>query len=190
MKELRIEARLRNNVLYHAILDKYKTMAEFCRENDFHQTEVGGLLNLKTSPVKRNGKFRKVCIDLADFFKTLPEDLFPLRIYNLPNTKGSIEVSFAELPDGGRELLQLPASDSPFKEALQKELQERIKKALLILTPREEKIIRMYILEGGYTLEEIGDIFGVCKERIRSIIAKGLRKLRFYSAKESLREYI
>jgi len=193
MKELRIEARLRNNVLYQAIFSRYKSVAAFCQENDFSQGLVGSLLNLKHSPINRKGEFRPICVGLANFFKTLPEDLFPLHIYDLPNTKGTIEISFAELPDGGCELLQLPDSNSPFEEVLQKELQERIKKALSILTPREEKVIRMYYLDNDNmenTYEKISNEIGISGTRVGQILHKALRKLYCSPVKELLEDYV
>ena len=49
------------------------------------------------------------------------------------------------------------------------------------LTPREEKVIRMRLGIGeatDYTLEEVGEAFGLTRERIRQIEAKALKKLR------------
>ncbi len=60
-------------------------------------------------------------------------------------------------------------------------LKEDIQRALEILNPREQKIIRMrFGLDDGTprTLEEVGQEFGVTRERIRQIEAKALQKLR------------
>ena len=58
---------------------------------------------------------------------------------------------------------------------------EKIQSALTTLTPREEKVIRMRFGIGEkteYTLEEVGEHFGVTRERIRQIEQDALRKLR------------
>ena len=60
------------------------------------------------------------------------------------------------------------------------------------LTPREERIIKMrFGLEDGteHTLEQVGQNFGVTRERIRQIEAKALRKLRHPSRNSRLRAF-
>ena len=70
---------------------------------------------------------------------------------------------------------------SPLEAAIQLSLKERMASMLKTLTPREERIIRMrFGLEDGsqHTLEEVGQVFAVTRERIRQIEVKALRKLR------------
>ncbi|HEX2966253.1 MAG TPA: sigma-70 family RNA polymerase sigma factor [Syntrophorhabdaceae bacterium] len=73
-----------------------------------------------------------------------------------------------------------PKAASPFSEFVDISLKEEIDKVLATLTPREEKVIRMRLGIGektDFTLEEVGDVFGLTRERIRQIEAKALRKL-------------
>jgi RNA polymerase primary sigma factor len=78
---------------------------------------------------------------------------------------------------------------SPVEAALRGNLGELMRKVLATLTPREEQILRMRFGIGqktDCTLEEVGKLFAVTRERIRQIEAKALRKLRQTSRAHSL----
>jgi RNA polymerase primary sigma factor len=74
-----------------------------------------------------------------------------------------------------------PDLESPFEATLSQDMAEQTRKLLSTLTPREEKVLRMRFGIGQRaenTLEEVGQVFDVTRERIRQIEAKALRKLR------------
>ena len=72
-------------------------------------------------------------------------------------------------------------------------LKEKINEILSTLTPREARIIRLRFgidQNHPYTLEELGQKFGLTRERIRQIEGKALRRLRHPNRSHALREYI
>jgi RNA polymerase primary sigma factor len=84
-------------------------------------------------------------------------------------------------------------SISPDRSAAHSMLSDRVAKVLATLTPREEKVIRLRFGLGDgtpRTLEEVGKIFKVTRERVRQIEAKALRKLTHPSRSRKLQGYI
>lgn len=80
----------------------------------------------------------------------------------------------------------------PSVDAARNLLRERLKDVLVDLTPREQKILAMrFGLDDGitHTLEEVGNEFGVTRERIRQIEAKSLEKIREHRNLKKLRGY-
>ena len=80
----------------------------------------------------------------------------------------------------------------PPVEAARTLLRERLKEILVDLTPREQKILSMrFGLEDGitHTLEEVGQEFGVTRERIRQIEAKSLERIREHRSLKKLKGY-
>lgn len=98
--------------------------------------------------------------------------------------------------DGESELMHFVENENvvaPFVTVQQHLLEEDISMALSELTEREASIIKLrFGLEGNrsHTLKELGEIFGVTRERIRQIQQKALRKLRSPQNQSKLRNYL
>ena len=84
-------------------------------------------------------------------------------------------------------------SPSPSQITYQNMLRERMDKLLATLSPREARILRLrfgFDDNRPYTLEEVGEKFGLTRERIRQIEGKALRRLRHPCRARQLREYL
>ena len=81
---------------------------------------------------------------------------------------------------------------APAEEVVNTKLSEQIASVLADLTPREEQVLRKRFGIGeksDHTLEEVGKLFNVTRERIRQIEAKALRKLRHPVRSQVLRSF-
>ncbi|MBU0998322.1 RNA polymerase sigma factor RpoD [Patescibacteria group bacterium] len=82
---------------------------------------------------------------------------------------------------------------SPVDQASKQLLKDHLDEVLATLSDREAKVLKLrFGLEGNkqMTLEEVGKVFGVTRERIRQIEAKALRKLKHPSRRKKLQDYL
>ena len=115
------------------------------------------------------------------------------KIMKVSNEPISIETPIGDDDSKLGDFIADPKSPSPFEELVNISCKEEIDKVLSTLTPREEKVIRMRLGIGektDYTLEEVGDVFGLTRERIRQIEAKALRKLKHPSRRKRLESFL
>jgi RNA polymerase primary sigma factor len=93
----------------------------------------------------------------------------------------SLETPIGDEESRFGDFIEDKGATSPVEDVITLRLTEEVEKVMATLTPREEKILRMRFGIGersDHTLEEVGKVFGVTRERIRQIEAKALKKLR------------
>ncbi len=86
-----------------------------------------------------------------------------------------------------------PNAVSPLERTVDRELREKIESTLRVLNPREEEIVRLRFGIGRdmpYTLEEIGRVMGLSRERVRQIEASALKKIQAAQECKDLREFL
>jgi RNA polymerase sigma factor (sigma-70 family) len=86
-----------------------------------------------------------------------------------------------------------PNAVSPLERTVDRELREKIESTLRVLNPREEEIVRLRFGIGRdmpYTLEEIGRVMGLSRERVRQIEATALKKIQSAQECKDLREFL
>lgn len=86
-----------------------------------------------------------------------------------------------------------PNAPSPLERTVDRELREKVEGTLKVLTAREEEIIRLRFgigREMPFTLEEIGRVMGLSRERVRQIEATALKKIQAAEESRDLREFL
>jgi len=86
-----------------------------------------------------------------------------------------------------------PNAPCPLERTVDRELREKVESTLKVLTSREEEIIRLRFGIGRdmpYTLEEIGRVMGLSRERVRQIEATALKKVQQAQSSADLKEFL
>ncbi|WP_457570637.1 RNA polymerase sigma factor RpoD [Desulfovulcanus sp.] len=131
-----------------------------------------------------------------------PEEIAERMDYPLEKVKKVLKIAkepiSLETPIGDEEdsslgdFIEDKKAVAPAEEVVNTKLSELIDKVLSELTPREEQVLRKRFGLGeksDHTLEEVGKLFNVTRERIRQIEAKALRKLRHPVRSACLKSY-
>ena len=115
-------------------------------------------------------------------------------VYKISQDPVSLETPIGEEDDSHLgDFIKDERTMSPEEYATIEMLKEELSSVLLTLTEREEKVLRLrFGLDDGQcrTLEEVGQVFNVTRERIRQIEAKALRKLRHPSRSRRLKDFL
>jgi RNA polymerase primary sigma factor len=98
--------------------------------------------------------------------------------------------------EGDSTLARMVADENapcPVEGAARSLLKERLASVLGQLSPREREILKMrYGLESGrpFTLDEVGGVFRLTRERIRQIESKAMKKLRHSTRSRKLQQFV
>ncbi len=175
MNEARIELRIRNNVLYRAIFDKYANVHAFCVAHGVRDQQVGLLLNLKALPKKKDGGYTKMAKRLSEICSLPEEMLFPQQLYELEKVEAAVGIPMEVLVREERALLE-----DPYNAALRNDVSNQLRTLMDVIPKREKDVLLMRFGIGGppMSLTQVGNVYDLTRERIRQIERRALRRLR------------
>ena len=188
-KQIRIETRLKNNILWRLIYTNFRSIKRFCEMNYLTYSSVSQLINLKKSPFYADGKYSDPVKKISNAFGLLPEEIFPMELYGFKKTLVAAEISINQVMSYQKRISELPSPEDVY---IKKEAKETILKILSTLEPKEVDVVKRRfgidcIME---TLEEIAVSYNVTKERIRQVEKRALTRLRYSDRAKILKEYM
>jgi RNA polymerase primary sigma factor len=151
--------------------------------NRFQQTERRLIQDLGREPLPE------------EIAAEMDEDIDKVRqIIKISQETVSLEASVGEDDEDSTlgDFIQDDKTITPDRVASLQLLRDHVREIITELTPREQKILEMRfgLTDGvGHTLEEVGQEFGVTRERIRQIEAKALERISKHEGMEKLRDY-
>ncbi len=168
--------------------------------------EYSRIVRLPLNKVGSYNKINEAFIAFVQEFEREPTeeelaeilDMTPKDVSNM--MKGSIRHVSVDAPIGGEDsdstMLDLLADDTggrPDDALIDQSLKEEVQAGLSILTPREVEVLSAYYGLNGHkalTLEEIGDMYGLTRERVRQIKERAIRRLRKAYNRNALKSYL
>jgi RNA polymerase sigma factor (sigma-70 family) len=177
--KIALKIKAKNGVLQEFIDRAGWTQADFSREVGICQQKVGEWFNMTNYP-----KSPEVMMRVSELVGKAPEDIFPSVLMAKDWLDGrrykktiyrTIDIECIQC----RDISQLPAPDI-MSEKKKEEIDKSIYKALKTLTEREQEVLRLrFGLDcNEHTLKDVGELLGICGQRVMQVEAKALRKLR------------
>ncbi len=168
--------------------------------------EYARIVRLPLNKVGSYNKVNEAVVSFVQEFEREPSDeelgeLLDMKTKDVVKMKqsGSRHLSF-DAPIGGEDgdatmldLLTFDGDGSPDLALMEESLKDEVKYGLSMLSPREVEVLSAYYgLKGSksMTLEEIGELYGLTRERVRQIKERAIRRLRKSVNKNNLKSYL
>lgn len=167
-KEYVALVKIKNNLILSRILEQFPNVAQFCKQHNLSQMEVGRLVNMKEPAMRNDGSWSMAAWRLADALCEHPSELFTEEQAqaDLERNEAYIEMTRQQALAMSDPMIELENKDEV--RALM-DIAKLSEKERLVLSQR---------FENDETKEGIGKSLGVTGNRINQIEEKALRKLR------------
>lgn len=191
---IRAEVRFKNSVFIKALeRSRYNSIAEFSRVSGVSYQYLIEYANLRHSFKKLEDQ-----VKIAQLLECEPCELFDKYEKVVEKNKGGVRKVIREIPIDkmlsfeSKEVKMLESDYSTDDIDHEIGLEKEVRDALDTLKDRERDVIKMHFgigVDRPMSIEEIGEEFGLSRERVRQIRAKAIRRLRYRSRGRKLSFY-
>lgn len=172
-KEYSVKVTIKNNLLKKRMeAAGYDSIISFCRSSGVQTSMMQAALSFKLSLYNQKGKIRDPWVRISDFLNCEPQELVPEQHWY-----DSVKKNSSEFEVDKEAFEALSYKPNPQFLLAQGNIQNAVRNAMGKLTVREQKIVNLLSIE-GYILDDVAEMEGVTRERIRQIHLKALRKLK------------
>jgi len=185
-KEFHIEVRVRNNLLLSRRIDLDLSQQALAKKIGISHGMYLKYENLITCPYKKAydgefyGEWKPTALKIADFYKVLPEDLWPDVVLSVEKNRVFREASaaqFGNMIGNSTRLAALPPDEHLEKKRMKEQCLEVLDK---MGQRNKELVVKHFGLDGEPSMDmaELGEHFGICRGRVNEIIKIALRRMR------------
>lgn len=183
--EYLVKVTVRNNLILRRMKELgIKTQEDLAQLSGMSQPSVSALIGMRIRAVnKATGDWTNHAYRLALALRADPEDLWTEKQRDMMLDRSSREVSMSE-----DAVMQLASGLGPERMVQHALTSERIDAALDTLDARERGAVKARFFDGA-TFEEIGQEYGISRERVRQLVMRALRKLRHPARAPMLKQH-
>ena len=177
MSDFNLKVTVRNAHLLRAIRRRFDTAAAFARAFGLSNNRLAALINMRESPLRKDGSTTQFAEMVCDALGKNLEDLWPGKMVEMRRRTATHEVELT--------MDQAMQIADPLNAALQRKM---LADWSVNLRPRELQVISLR--NEGATLDEAGLAMSLSKERVRPIECKALRKMREAAWKQGVKSFV
>lgn len=178
MKDVRIEIKAKNKVLFDKIHDNFESLHSFCKVIGISDSLVCSYIGLKIgrySPYLQNGNLSKPAKKICEYFFMESEEIFPKHLYKVSSNELIVEIDSRQIDYRRSEnhILEYIPETSIFDDERKSVLKEMLQE----LSDSQRKTIELRYVE-NLTYEECGERMGISRQRVHMIESDAIRSLR------------
>jgi RNA polymerase primary sigma factor len=171
-----------------------QSLAEQARIVRLPVNKIGSINKISRAFSRLEQEFERepTSTEIADMLEMAPEEVKDSLKTNGRTVSMDAPIS-SEEDNNMYDVMQSTDTPSPDKNLINESLAYEIERALSTLSPRENKVLKLYFginMKHPFTLEEIGEELGLTRERVRQIKEKAIKRIQYTTRCRILKSYL